>query len=164
MQGAHSVFFAFVSLNIPYHLWPILSTRYTSTTVDRAGARRARFPPVFHSFESPASKQPGFSHIPDVCTSCGQTVAILSVIRAYADSRLASEVAGQGERLDALRNDMELHGRETRRELRELPAQLLAAVMAGIKRSAYATDLRALQAEVAELKTDVAELKRAAGE
>ena len=78
--------------------------------------------------------------------------------------RLASEVAGQGERLDALRNDMELHGRETRRELRELPAQLLAAVMAGIKRSAYATDLRALQAEVAELKTDVAELKRAAGE
>lgn len=55
---------------------------------------------------------------------------------------------------------MELHGRETRREL---PAQLLAAVMAGIERATYATDLRALQAEVAELKADVAELKQEAG-
>ena len=53
-----------------------------------------------------------------------------------------------------------LHGRETRREL---PAQLLAAVMAGIERATYATDLRALQAEVAELKADVAELKQEAG-
>ena len=58
---------------------------------------------------------------------------------------------------------METLGRETRRELRELPAQLLAGVMAGIERSAYAIDLRTLQAEVAELKADVAALKNAPG-
>ena len=77
---------------------------------------------------------------------------------------LRGEVTEQGHRLDALTGEVETLGRETRRELRELPAQLLAGVMAGIERSAYATDLRMLQAEVAELKADVAELKRASGE
>ena len=46
----------------------------------------------------------------------------------------------------------------------ELPAQVVAGVLVGFERSAYATDLRTLQAEVAELKADVAELKRASGE
>ena len=77
---------------------------------------------------------------------------------------IRGEVAEHGLRLDALTGEVETLGREMRRELRELPAQLLAGVMAGIERSAYATDLRALQAEVAELKADVTELKRAAGE
>ena len=36
--------------------------------------------------------------------------------------------------------------------------------MAGFERSAFVTDLRTLQAEVAELKADVAELKRASSE
>ena len=61
---------------------------------------------------------------------------------------------------------MEIFGRETRRERQELPGQIIAGVLAGIERSGYAsvTDLRALQAEVAELRADVAELKRAAGQ
>ena len=37
-------------------------------------------------------------------------------------------------------------------------------VLVGFERFAYATDLRTLQTEVAELKADVAELKRASGE
>ena len=53
---------------------------------------------------------------------------------------------------------------ELRRELRELPAKLVAAALAGIERSAYVIELRMLQAKVAELKADVAELKRASGE
>ena len=77
---------------------------------------------------------------------------------------LTGEVAQQGSRLGALTGEVETLGREVRKDLWELPAQLLAGVMAGIERSAYATDLRALQAEVANLKHDVAELKRAAGE
>ena len=36
--------------------------------------------------------------------------------------------------------------------------------MVGFERSAYVTDLRALQVEIAELKADVATLKRASGE
>ena len=69
--------------------------------------------------------------------------------------RLGGEVDEQGSRLIALTGEVETRGREVRKDLRELPAQLLAGVMAGIERSDYATDL---------LKHDVAELKRAAGE
>ena len=68
---------------------------------------------------------------------------------------LTGEVAEQNGRLNALTGEVETLGREVRKDLRELPAQLLAGVMAGIERSAYATDL---------LIHDVAELKRAAGE
>ena len=53
---------------------------------------------------------------------------------------------------------------ETRELRTELPAQVVAGVLVGFERSAYATDLRTLQAEVAELKADMAELKRASGE
>ena len=67
-------------------------------------------------------------------------------------------------RLDALTGEVETLGRATRRELQELPAQVVAGVLVGFERSAYATDVRTLQAEVAELKADVAELKRASGE
>ena len=84
---------------------------------------------------------------------------------------LRGEVAEQGHRLDrvdgrlyALTGEVETLGRETRRELQELPAQVVAGVLVGFERSAYATDVRTLQAEVAELKADVAELKRASGE
>ena len=65
-------------------------------------------------------------------------------------------------RLDALTGEVETLGRETRRELQELPAQVVAGVLVGFERSAYATDLRTLQVEVAELKADVAALKNAA--
>ena len=75
--------------------------------------------------------------------------------------RVEAKEITNGEALAALSGEVET-GRETL--LRELPQQLLAAVMTGIERSAYAVDLRTLQAEVAELKADVAELKRAAGE
>lgn len=73
---------------------------------------------------------------------------------------------GTDRRLDALTREVEIHGRETRTERQELPGQIVAGVLAGIERSGYAsvTDLRALQAEVAELRADVAELKRAAGQ
>jgi len=69
-------------------------------------------------------------------------------------------------RLDALTSEVEIHGRETRRERQELPGQIIAGVLAGIERSGYAsmTDVRALQVEVAELRADLAELKRAAGQ
>ena len=67
-------------------------------------------------------------------------------------------------RLDGLTGEVETLGRETRELRTELPAQVVAGVLVGFERSAYATDLRTLQAEVAELKADVAELKRASGE
>ena len=70
---------------------------------------------------------------------------------------LTSEVTEQGRRLDGLTDEM--------RELRtDLPVQVVAGVLVGFERSAYVTDLRALQVEVAELKADVATLKRASGE
>ena len=67
-------------------------------------------------------------------------------------------------RLDGLTGEVETLGRETRELRTELPAQVVAGVLVGFERSAYATDLRTLQAEVAELKADVSELKRASGE
>ena len=67
-------------------------------------------------------------------------------------------------RLDALTGEVETLGRETRELRTELPAQVVAGVLVGFERSAFATDLRTLQAEVAELKADMAELKRASGE
>ena len=70
----------------------------------------------------------------------------LGDVRGRLD-RLGGEVAGQGSRLDTLTGEVETLGREVRKDLWELPAQLLAGAMAGIERSAYATDLRALQAE-----------------
>ena len=76
---------------------------------------------------------------------------------------LRGEVTEQGHRLDGLTGEVETLGRETRELRTELPAQVVAGVLVGFERSAYATDLRALQAEVAELKADVAELKRASG-
>ncbi len=74
--------------------------------------------------------------------------------------RVEAKAIANGEALVALSGEVET-GNETL--LRELPQQLLAAVMTGIERSAYAVDLRTLQAEVADLKADVAALKRAAG-
>ena len=62
----------------------------------------------------------------------------------------------QGRRLDGLTDEM--------RELRtDLPVQVVAGVLVGFERSAYVTDLRALQVEVAELKADVATLKARLG-
>ena len=78
--------------------------------------------------------------------------------------RLTGEVAEQGRRLDGLTGEVETLGRETQELRTELPAQVVAGVLVGFERSAYVTDLHTLQAEVAELKADVAELKRASGE
>ena len=79
---------------------------------------------------------------------------------------MGERLDGMDGRLDALTREVEIHERETRRERQELPGMIVAGVLAGIERSGYAsvTDLRALQAEVAELKADMAELKRAAGQ
>ena len=70
---------------------------------------------------------------------------------------LRGEVTAQGSRLDALTGEV-----ETLRT--DLPVQVVAGVLVGFERSAYVTDLRILQAEVAELKADMAEMKRASGE
>ena len=80
----------------------------------------------------------------------------LGAVRGRID-RIDGAVAEQGRRLDGLTDEM--------RELRtDLPVQVVAGVLVGFERSAYVTDLRALQVEVAELKADVATLKRASGE
>ena len=44
----------------------------------------------------------------------------------------------QGRRLDALTGAVETLGREVRRQAAELPAQIIAGVLAGFERSAYA--------------------------
>ena len=76
-------------------------------------------------------------------------------------ARLDTRIDGLGARLDArmgeLREELETLGRETRRGLHGLPAQVVDGVLAGFERSAYVQDLR-------NLKADVAELKRASGE
>ena len=76
-------------------------------------------------------------------------------------ARLDARMDGLGARLDArmgeLREKLETLGRETRRGLHGLPAQVVDGVLAGFERSAYVQDLR-------NLKADVAELKRASGE
>ena len=76
-------------------------------------------------------------------------------------ARLDTRMDGLGARLDArmgeLREELETLGRETRRGLHGLPAQVVDGVLAGFERSAYVQDLR-------NLKADVAELKRASGE
>jgi hypothetical protein len=77
---------------------------------------------------------------------------------------LTGEVTEQGRRLDGLTGEVETLRRETQELRTELPAQVVAGVLVGFERSAYVTDLRTLQAEVAELKADVAELKRTSGE
>ena len=69
-----------------------------------------------------------------------------SMVSTFPLNSPSGEVAQQGSRLDTLTGEVETLGREVRKDLWELPAQLLAGVMAGIERSAYATDLRALQA------------------
>ena len=51
-------------------------------------------------------------------------------------------------RLDGLTGEVGTLGRETRELRTELPAQVVAGVLVGFERSAYATDLRTLQAEV----------------
>ena len=67
-------------------------------------------------------------------------------------------------RLEGLTGEVETLGREMRELHTELPSRVVAGVLVGFERSAFATDLRTLQAEVAELKADVAELKRASSE
>ena len=67
-------------------------------------------------------------------------------------------------RLDGLTGEVETLGRETRELHTELPSRVVAGVLVGFERSAFATDLRTPQAEVAELKADVAELRRASSE
>ena len=69
-----------------------------------------------------------------------------------------------GGEVTELRGEVETLSREMRELRIDLPAQVVAGVLVGFERSAYATDLRTLQAEVAELKADMAELKRASGE
>ena len=69
-----------------------------------------------------------------------------------------------GGEVTELRGEVETLSREMRELRIDLPAQVVAGVLGGFERSAYATDLRTLQAEVAELKADMAELKRASGE
>ena len=106
----------------------------------------------------------------DVRSELGEVRVGLGDVRGRVDrlgvevGELHGEVTEQGHRLDALTGEVETLGRETRKELRELSEQVVAGVLVGFERSAYATDLRTLQAEVAELKADVAELKRASGE
>ena len=58
---------------------------------------------------------------------------------------------------------IEMIGRVVRQQRQELPGQVAGIVVSAIYRTAYATELRVLQAEVAEPKVDVAELKRAVG-
>ena len=86
-------------------------------------------------------------------------------------TELRSEVVEQGRRqdrvdgrLNGLTREVETLSREMQELRTDLPAQVVAGVLVGFERSAYATDLRTLQAEVAELKADMAELKRASGE
>ena len=64
---------------------------------------------------------------------------------------LTGEVTDQGRRLDALTGGVETLGRETRELRTELPAQVVAGVLVGFERSAYATDLRTLQATAPEV-------------
>ena len=78
--------------------------------------------------------------------------------------RLTGEVAEQGHRLDRVDGRLDRLAGEVETLRTDLPAQVVAGVLVGFERSAYATDLRTLQAEVAELKADMAELKRASGE
>ena len=77
---------------------------------------------------------------------------------------LTGEVAEQGHRLDRVDGRLDRLAGEVETLRTDLPAQVVAGVLVGFERSAYATDLRTLQAEVAELKADMAELKRASGE
>ena len=86
-------------------------------------------------------------------------------------TELRGEVVEQGRRqdrvdgrLNSFTREVETLSREMRELRTDLPAQVVAGVLVGFERSAYATDLRTLQAEVAELKADMAELKRASGE
>ena len=86
-------------------------------------------------------------------------------------TELRSEVVEQGRRqdrvdgrLNGLTREVETLSREMQELRTDLPAQVVAGVLVGFERSAYATDLRTLQAEVAEPKADMAELKRASGE
>ena len=67
-------------------------------------------------------------------------------------------------RMDGLTGELEIPGREVRRQAADLPAQIITGVVSGIERTTFVTKLRALQTEVADLKVDVAELKRAAGD
>jgi chromosome segregation ATPase len=79
-------------------------------------------------------------------------------------TELRGEVVEQGRRQDHVDNRLNSLTREVETLRTDLPAQVVAGVLVGFERSAYATDLRTLQAEVAELKADMAELKRASGE
>ena len=79
-------------------------------------------------------------------------------------TELRGEVVEQGRRQDHFDDRLNSLTREVETLRTDLPAQVVAGVLVGFERSAYATDLRTLQAEVAELKADMAELKRASGE
>ena len=79
-------------------------------------------------------------------------------------TELRGEVVEQGRRQDRVDGRLNSLTREVETLRTDLPAQVVAGVLVGSERSAYATDLRTLQAEVAELKADMAELKRASGE
>ena len=72
---------------------------------------------------------------------------------------LTGEVAEQDRRQDRVDDRLNTFTREVETLRTDLPAQVVAGVLVGFERSAYATDLRTLQTEVAELKADVAELK-----
>ena len=116
--------------------------------------------------------------MPDQEPTLREVLARIDGLGARLDAKidgLDAKIDGLGARLDAridgldaridgldasmgeLREEMETLGRETRRELHGLPAQVADGVLAGFERSAYVQDLR-------NLKADVAELKRASGE
>ena len=71
---------------------------------------------------------------------------------------LTKEVERQGALLEEMDCALTDHVSETRRELRELPALIVVGVMAGIEQGALVRDL---QAQVAELKEQIIELKLA---
>ena len=66
---------------------------------------------------------------------------------------LTSEVAEQGRRQDRVDDRLNSLTREVETLRTDLPAQVVAGVLVGFERSAYATDLRTLQAEVARTES-----------
>ena len=93
----------------------------------------------------------------------GEVRVGLGDVRGRLD-RVETKVSANGEVIVALREDLETHGRETRRQFAEFRGDLVAELVKAVERTTYATELRILRAKVERLEHDVAELKRAAGE
>ena len=80
------------------------------------------------------------------------------VLKAIADLR-----ADHGAKLEALREDMELHGRATRNALAGLPDLPAAVAEAVVEAVRPLLDTKADRSEVEALREDVDEPKAAAG-